>query len=73
MNPNTLTPTMSNLEQPVSTCGIQVTEIVTEAERRSYVLGVRAALSLKATPDPVDFGLFMEGLVDAVNGRPIIE
>jgi hypothetical protein len=57
----------------VPTSGIEVTEIVTDEERLSYTLGVRAAKSLGTTPFPVNIGLFLEGVVDTVNGRPIIE
>lgn len=72
-NPLALTKNM-NMQSPLlSTYGIEVTEIVTETDHHSYVLGVRAAKKLRETPYPIDLSLFMEGLVDTVNGRPIIE
>ena len=64
---------MKTTNEIATTYGIEVTEIVTDEERQSYAMGVRAAKSLYATPFPVDIRLFMEGLVDAVNGQPIIE
>lgn len=64
---------MKTTDEVVTTYGIEVTEIVTDEERQSYAMGVRAAKSLDATTFPVDIRLFMEGLVDAVNGQPILE
>jgi hypothetical protein len=53
--------------------GIEVTEIVTEQDRRSYALGVRLARRLRAHRSNVDIALLLCGMKDAVNGCPLVE
>lgn len=64
---------MKHATWPIPSSGIEVTEIMTDQDLKSYTLGVSIAREVRANHVGVDFTLLMRGMRDALNGCPIVD